>query len=298
MSEMPRAQVSKLDDLTGELLKAAPSLLTYEVEVLNAAGRSAGASNAAYAASGAAPAAATELRAEVTEAGVVLRWKPAAEPGAEVMLRRERVNAPAAKAGRNPLGAPSEPDVQMLRARKDEGGTLDASAVFGEQYAYTAQRVKLLTLGGQSVELRSEQSAAVNVDVKDVFPPKVPTGLVASVPMRAADGSYAVDLSWDANTEADLAGYVVYRTDISLYVESDLTGNYANREEINDPIDDTKQSGWGLQPLKRQVQTPAYHDTEADAGRVYMYRVSAVDKSGNESGRSAAVQVVIPQETK
>ena len=66
--------------------------------------------------------------------------------------------------------------------------------------------MKRAVVQGQEVELRSAESNAVTVEVKDVFPPKAPTGLAAAEPARAADGSYALDLSWEANTEADLSG--------------------------------------------------------------------------------------------
>jgi hypothetical protein len=268
--EMPKAKIAVEDVLPPELLHAAPQLLTYEVQVMNTAGRSAGASNPAYAASGAAPAAMSGLHAEVTQRGVVLRWEQA---GDEILVRREHLhagNAAQPKKSANPLAPPSEPDVQMLRVHADAGGTLDASVVFGESYAYTAQRVRKLMLAGQSVEVRSELSDVVNVDVRDVFPPKPPEGLALAEPVRAADGSYAIDISWEANSELDLAGYVVYRRDMSA-----LT-----------PV---------MRVNTQLTPTPALHDAGLLAGHAYVYSVSAVDKSGNESKHIAVVEADIPQ---
>ncbi len=273
--EMPKARIAIEDALPPDVVKGSPDLLTYEVEVLNDAGRSAGASNPAYAASGAAPAPVSGVHADVTEHGVMLSWEQSPDTSAEILLRRERsqgatAKAPAAKKSTNPLAPKSEPNVQMLRVHTDAGGTLDASAVFGEQYIYTVQRVRKMTLGGQSVEVRSEASTAVHVDVRDTFPPQVPQGLAVADPMRAADGSYAADLSWEANTEPDLAGYFVYRRDVSTQVPA---------ARLNAQI----------------LPVPAFHDAAMMAGHTYTYSVSAIDKSGNESTRSAEATEEIPQ---
>jgi len=271
--EMPKAKVAIDDALPVAIANGSATLLTYEVEVMNETGRSAGASNLAYAAGGAALLPVSGLQAAVTEHGVVLRWDQAGDTGSEILLRRERLQAAAAVAKKsakteNPLAAKSAPDVQMLHVHADAGGTLDASAVFGEQYSYTVQRVKRLMLAGQSVETRSAPSAAVDVDVRDTFPPLPPQGLEVAEPMRAADGVYTVDLSWEANAESDLAGYVVYRRDadaLAVRVSASL------------------------------LAAPAFHDAGLLAGHSYMYSVSAVDKSGNESKRSVEVDVSVPQ---
>lgn len=268
-SEMPKVAIALEDALPAAMVNGTPRLLTYEVQVLNAMERSAGASNLALAASGPAPATVNGLAATVKEQGVLLRWSPAADAETEILLRREwlqRATQTAAKKSTNPFAPKAEPTEQMLRVHSDAGGTLDASAAFGEQYSYTAQRVKRLTLAGQSVEVRSAPDAPVQVDVKDVFAPQPPQGLAVAEPVRGADGSYAVDLSWDANTEQDLAGYVVYRQDAG---------------------GDVRRVSNSLLPA------PAFHDEWLKAGRSYMYSVSAVDKSGNESRRGAAVDVSV-----
>ncbi len=267
LSEMPKAAVAVEDALPAAMLKDPAQLLTYEVQVLNAVERSAGASNLALAASGAAPSLVMGLQVSVTEPGVVLRWNQAADAGAEILLRRERVQvaAPAAaKKSANPLAPKVEPTEQMLRVRTDAGGTVDESAVFGEEYRYSAQRVKRLTLVGQDLDVRSEPNAPVQVAMRDVFPPKAPQGLAAAEPVRAADGSYAVDLSWEANTEGDLAGYSVYRRDAQ---------GAEQRVSIH------------------VLPVPAFHDEGLHAGSSYTYSVSAVDKSGNESRRGVTVDV-------
>ncbi|HXB62343.1 MAG TPA: fibronectin type III domain-containing protein [Acidobacteriaceae bacterium] len=281
LPETPAAKVTLEDVLPPAVVKASPELLTYEIEVMSTAGRSTGASDPAYTASGAAPLPVNGLQSAVTEQGVVLSWQQAPEvsmsAGTEILLRRERLHGATVASAyeksasqKNPLAPQREPDVQMLRVHADAGGTLDASAVFGEQYAYTVQRVEKLVLAGQSVEIRSEPSETVNVDVRDVFPPQAPQGLAVADPVRGADGSYAIDLSWEANAEPDLAGYFVYRRD---------AGTQATAVRMN------------AQPLP----APAFHDASLLTGHTYTYSVTAVDKSGNESKHSAESTEEVPQ---
>jgi fibronectin type 3 domain-containing protein len=108
------------------------------------------------------------------------------------------------------------------------------------------------------------------VEALDVFPPAIPTGLVAVA--TAADAAAAtdasIDLSWQPNTEADLAGYEVYR-----------------RED---------QTPWQRISGDQPVIGPAFHDAHVLAGHTYSYGVSAVDKGGHESGRSQEAQETVP----
>src|ERR1039458_468789 len=115
----------------------------------------------------------------------------------------------------------------------DAGGTVDRTAAIGATYRYTGQRVRSVAVGGQTLELRSAPSAAATVEVRDVFPPEAPAGLVAApgfvypsdqrspgAPGFAGEGDAqkpaiapAIDLSWDPNPEPRVAGYRVYRQD-------------------------------------------------------------------------------------
>jgi fibronectin type 3 domain-containing protein len=91
----------------------------------------------------------------------------------------------------------------------------------------------------------------------DTNPPAMPANLAASVTSRV------VNLDWNDNTEADFAGYNVYRG--------------------TPPDVPTKLNSVPL-------TTSSYQDTTAAADTSYSYFVSAVDTSNNESQR-AAVQV-------
>ncbi|OGW15433.1 MAG: hypothetical protein A3G93_13350 [Nitrospinae bacterium RIFCSPLOWO2_12_FULL_45_22] len=89
-----------------------------------------------------------------------------------------------------------------------------------------------------------------------------PTGLTAQ------GGAKSVNLSWKANTESDLAGYNLYR-------EIDPTGNYTTK--INQEL----------------IKTTSYTDEAVDQGNTYWYKITAVDLSGNESNKSAAVSAKV-----
>jgi len=90
--------------------------------------------------------------------------------------------------------------------------------------------------------------------------PVTPTGL------SAEPGAGRVQLRWVANKETDLAGYHVYRRGAA---ESEL-----ERIRITDA----------------PVSAPAYTDTDVESDTAYIYRVSAIDTDGNESGLSDAAE--------
>ena len=91
----------------------------------------------------------------------------------------------------------------------------------------------------------------------DTTPPNAPAGLAAN----AGDGR--VDLNWSANTEPDLAGYVVSRAPNSTGPYDRLTGSL--------------------------LSTTGYTDTTVTNGATYFYSVTAEDASGNTSAASATV---------
>jgi fibronectin type 3 domain-containing protein len=68
-----------------------------------------------------------------------------------------------------------------------------------------------------------------------------------------------MDLIWAPVADADLEGYNIYRHE----------GEAAALKVNSEP-----------------VKTPAFRDTQVEAGKTYFYSVSAVDQRGNESARS------------
>ncbi len=101
--------------------------------------------------------------------------------------------------------------------------------------------------------------------VYDTAPPATPTGVSAASVTVAG-----VTLQWAPNSEPDLAGYKIYRATAGA----------------NGPW--TRVDGPAL------TTTDRYTDGALPSGATQLwYRVSAVDISGNESARSAAVAVVL-----
>src|SRR5664279_627362 len=255
------------DVLPPEMQTGPQLFLTYVVELLNHTGHSVGLSNMAYSAAGAAPPAITNLTAKLVSDGVQLHWEASATATGAVRIHRKLLDAPPAKSS-SPQGSEQEPAVVTLlvaaKDGKDSGAGLDASAVFGRHYQYWVERVLPVHAGGHEVDIDSSPSNIVDVQTKDVFPPKSPQQVVAV----ATQG--AVDLSWAANTEPDLAGYIVYRSE---------SGEKPER----------------VSPAGTPLIAPAFRDTSAKAGHTYSYSVSAVDTSGNESPRSTEAEETLPQ---
>jgi hypothetical protein len=266
------------DTLPAVEAAGAPRALTYFVEVNNAHGRSAGASNVAQVLAGEAPAAVAGLSAEVRKGGVVLRWTADAQQRSTtvVRLRRKLVtpsqNAkPKERAGR--LAPPPEPLEQTLlvESRGQDGQAfdraIDKDIHFGEGYEYRAQRVARVMVDGKTLELAGPLSDPVRVEAINVFPPAIPTGLAAVASTADATNGPSIDLSWQPVTDADLAGYVVYRREAG--------------------------GGWQRVSPAQPVVGPAFHDSDVQAGHTYSYAVSAIDQGGHESGRSAETEETV-----
>lgn len=115
----------------------------------------------------------------------------------------------------------------------------------------TRYQYVILGLAGENQQSLPSQPAVITP--ADVFAPAVPTGLSAVASTRA------VDLSWTRNTEADLDGYNLFRA-----VDAGPFTAFAEG-----------------------IVLPAFTDTQVEAGKRYRYAVSAYDKTGNQSERSA-----------
>jgi hypothetical protein len=99
--------------------------------------------------------------------------------------------------------------------------------------------------------------------VYDTAPPSAPTGVTAT---KLGDGT--VRVSWSANSEADLAGYSVYR---ALTAGGPWTVLNASLLTATEYVDDTVPSG-----------------TE-----IVWYQISAKDDSGNESAYSSIATLTL-----
>jgi hypothetical protein len=260
------------DALPSSLTVDPPTLLAYRLQIFNAAERSAGLSSPAFAAAGAAPPSVQQLRATPTRDGSVIEWQRQSTTS-PVELDRTLTSPPKAPApspakpkSSLQLAPPNPTEVHLTTPtdQTDAGGTTDPTAHKGETYTYTAQRIRTVTLNGHRLELRSPISSPITLFINDTFPPQSPTGLVA---VPAGTGA-AIDLSWEPGTETDLAGYHVYRQELTA---------------SNQPL------GTSQRLTQTPVTGPAFHDATAIAGHHYAYRVTAIDATGNESPPSAPV---------
>ncbi len=192
---------------------------------------------------------------------------------------------PSKPLARNPPKSTSAPE-PPLSPREPS----DQTAHFGDLYRYTAQRIRSATLSGHSLELRSIISAPITIPLRDTFPPATPTGLYAVPGQTTATtdnqqltaNNLVIDLSWQPNTEPDLAGYIVYRRQLPSPNSTAPAGTAPN----------------GTPPTRltpTPLPGPAYRDPTAIPGQTYAYSITAIDTSGNESKPTPEVQETLPQ---
>ena len=264
---------------SGSVLPETFGFASYAVEVLNADGRGAGLSNSVRVPLAQTLPAPADFGARVTGQGVVLSWG-AAPVSAQPLV------TPQNRAGESP--APARPVASYVYRvyRRIEGGKAnlvgevpamgemnlsltDASIEWEQTYYYHVEAVTVLAgddaADHKKIEIEGEDSSEVTVFAHDVFPPAVPAELQAvfSGPGHQA----AIDLVWAPVTDMDLSGYNVYRHEAG---------------------------GAAVKLNGAPVKTPAYRDMWVQAGKKYLYAVSAVDVRGNESARSEEAGETVP----
>jgi len=266
----PGAAASFVDTLPTALATGNPRVVSYFVELKNRNGRSAGLSNAAPVLAGSPPAPVENLSAEIRKSGIRLQWATNGDD-TPVRLERKLLTPSVAKPKEGLLAQPGEPlEQNLLIEDAHDGRAVDKSIRFGNTYEYRAQRVAQVSTGGNALELASALSEPVRVEAKDIFPPAVPTGLAAVASVGANPAETAIDLSWQPDTDADIAGYIVFR------------------REGDDP--------WQRISPSEPVVGPAFHDAHVESGRTYHYSVSAIDHSGHESAHSIEAQETVPKD--
>lgn len=188
------------------------------------------------------PPAPTAVAVSATEQALVVSWTapswtapPAAPDGPAIMFN---VYQAGIEASLNP-----EPLTAPVFER--------AGVTFGVEACSTVRSV--ITVAG--VRIESDPSAPACVTPKDTFAPAAPKGLTT------VSSPGAISLLWDANTEPDLAGYMVLRGEAP---------------------------GGTLQPLTQTITGTRFEDKTVKPGVRYIYAVVAVDKATppNTSGQS------------
>jgi len=234
--------------------------ITYAVEVLNRDGRGAGLSNRVRV-----PAVPTlpppqDLAAEPAAKGIVLTWTSAGSmPGPAGVEHRYRIYRRDESTGKDAVAG----EVPVGEAGSAQ--FVDSSFEWEHTYLYRAVTVSIVSRPGGEVQVEGDDTPAVRVVAHDVFPPDVPAGLQAGY---SGEGQKAfVDLVWAPVTDADFAGYNVYRHEVG-----------ATATKLNSEL----------------VKSPSYRDSAVDSGKTYFYSVSAVDVRGNESGKSEEASETVP----
>jgi hypothetical protein len=184
------------------------------------------------------------VRAVVSQDSIALHWDPP-PPAEEAGPAPSSYNVFRSEAQSSPLRLNDQP------VKKTE--FQDKAFLFGRIYRYWIRSVA----PESPPFVESEESSAVEVEAKDVFPPAAPLGLTAIA------GAGFIVLSWEASPEADLAGYRVWR-----------------REAAGGEFSMLKQ----LEPALN-----SYSDSAVEKNKRYVYAITAFDDAGNESPKSGIV---------
>jgi hypothetical protein len=235
--------------------------ITYAVEALNDRHRSAGLSNRVTVPSLPAIVPPPGFEVELTAQGVKISWEcPSSMPQFANVTYRLRIYR--RLEGRADDDKIADQDITQCQGVP----ILDTSFEWEKTYDYRAAVATLLSAPGKSpVGIEGEDTPAVRIFAHDVFPPAVPSSVQA---VFSGPGQRPfVDLVWSPDTDADFAGYNVYR-----------------REE----------NGQAAKVNSELVKTPAYRDANVESGKKYFYSVSAVDSRGNESARSEEATEAVP----
>jgi hypothetical protein len=256
------------DPLAAEdFARAAGTSMAYKIRTRAAKARASENSNVVVARIYPAPEAPRDVHVVVTEPALIVTWAEAASPP-EASSRAYRVYR-----GVNESGQENPPrDISQARLKTPLGLVgpssstefRDSNFEFGTPYVYTVRSVA--QFGADFVE--SSDSVPAIVTPRDIFPPAAPMNLEITIVPATPQAPAYVELSWAINAEGDLAGYSVYRSDAE-----DAPGERISGETL---------------------PSPTFRDISVLPGRRYYYRVSALDRAGNESPKSSVVVADVP----
>lgn len=265
------------DPLPAEWMRDPAASVTYAIESLNTSHRSAGLSNQARVSAASTELPPADFAAQLTDQGVVLTWTgpllsiPGGDGAPHYFYRvfRSTKDAP-------------QPTLigEIQQGMQAQMYLVDNTFAWERTYDYRVNVATRIATGAahacageatplpmckDSVELDGQDSSPATVVAHDTFPPAVPTALQAV--FSGAGQKPFIDLTWNANTDADLTGYNVFRREGS-----------AAPARIN------------TEPIK----APAYRDATVVSGSAYFYSIAAIDIRGNESARSEEASEQVP----
>ena len=253
--------------------RAHPSGLIYRVRTRVSRRRASGDSNAVIVRMLPVAERITAVQAKVNEAAIELTWAAPTHTSSGAPLSnisdyrvyRGEIDPVSADAASKDFSQAEWKSPLHLLGSAPTNTYRDTEFDFDKTYVYVVRTVT----SGEGGPIESSDSLPTIVTPRDTFPPAVPQGLVAAVIVGSPTNPAEVDLSWSINTEPDLAGYRVYRSE-----QQDTAGELVTPD---------------------MLLSPAYRDTSVQPGHHYFYSVTAVDRSGNESARSTPVAAEITQ---
>ena len=242
-------------------LAGQPTRLRYAIRFVNASGQRAAFSNFLLiepSARVAQPPALVTTGKEISESAISITWTPPAAnidgstPVNLLGYNVYRIDEGKSESGETPLNSSLVAGTQFA----------DQNFTFGETYRYFVRSVSLGT-GGAQVE--SLNSNSLSLTPLDIYAPAAPT----SITIAAAPGRLSI--FFPANTEADVAGYSIYRS--------------------TDP--DLSKDRW-TKITASLLERTTFQDENVESGKRYYYYLTATDRAGNVSPPSEVVSEVVP----
>jgi hypothetical protein len=193
-----------------------------------------------------------------TETAIAVTWNPGAAPGntgSTDVLPSRPIGLQSGAAGYNVYDVgPAGTAVLLTPMPLTTPRFADSRIEWGAERCYAVRAVQMV--GTLAVE--SDAQPPTCARLVDTFPPAPPKALRGI----ATDG--AVNLIWEANTEKDLAGYIVLRA--------------------TPPSD-------RLEPVTAAPIADVIFTDKVQPGTRYVYAIKAVDKAGNQSEPSNREEV-------
>jgi len=272
-----RVNARYADPLPAEWSRDPAASITYAIESLNTSHRGAGLSNQVRVLAASTEPPPQDFAARLSAEGVVLSWTGpllsilGGDSGPHYFYR----------VFRSTKDQPLPTFVgEIQRGRQSQMRLVDNTFAWEKTYEYRVNVTTRITAGvphacpgesspfpvcKDSIDVEGEDSALATVVAHDTFPPAIPTAVQAV--FSGAGQKPFIDLTWNADTDADLTGYNIYRRD------------------------------GGGQPIRvntELVKAPTFRDANLGSSRTYFYSVAAVDARGNESTRSEEASETVP----